>query len=445
MPLPPWSVELLRRSLSDVAAKASPEMIEKLKSQATAILNELPAAAARGVDSVMQATETTKRSVQSWARSYTATSRHVINASGNLMVTSHHGLVTPPLSAVVLEAGMEFLDGSRLAGPGLEHRGETALARWSNLGSKPDRVSVEDHGLVVTASLDAAVIAMALTAGDHPIRLHRSQAITLPSGKSIPDLLESLGIGLQEFGGIDGFAADSYPDDKASLYVFAEGGSDGRPETRSIPAGIRGDVLPVAAWCREDLPPAAKDIASVEDAFTRGADAVVFSPSPLAGGPACGVLVAKEEALAKLKKHRLWPLLRSSEVARAMTVTALNESPLEAADSAASLLTLSIDNLKSRAEKLKIRLEACGNVETVQRIDSGARIYPRSSHRIDSQAVQVRFKSRSTDDLLQSLAKHETYVALAQPADGDAVVIDLRWVPPSDDSKLADVLESVIG
>ena len=54
MALPPWTVELLRRGITDVARKASePQTLAKIKSQATEILQELPESAARGIDAMM--------------------------------------------------------------------------------------------------------------------------------------------------------------------------------------------------------------------------------------------------------------------------------------------------------------------------------------------------------------------------------------------------------
>ena len=48
MALPPWTIELLRRGITDVARKASePETIEKVKNQATEILQDLPQTAAK--------------------------------------------------------------------------------------------------------------------------------------------------------------------------------------------------------------------------------------------------------------------------------------------------------------------------------------------------------------------------------------------------------------
>ena len=67
MALPPWTIELLRRGLSDVARRASePETLEKLKTQATEILQDLPQTAARGIDAVMRSAEAGKKTVQRW-------------------------------------------------------------------------------------------------------------------------------------------------------------------------------------------------------------------------------------------------------------------------------------------------------------------------------------------------------------------------------------------
>ena len=63
MALPPWTIELLRRGINDVARKASePETIEKIKKQATEILNDLPQTAAKSIDAMMRTAEAEENS-----------------------------------------------------------------------------------------------------------------------------------------------------------------------------------------------------------------------------------------------------------------------------------------------------------------------------------------------------------------------------------------------
>ena len=80
MALPPWTIEVLRRGLTDVARKASePQTLEKIRSQATEMLQELPQTAARGIDAVLRTAEAGKRSVEQWSRKHTALAIPMLN------------------------------------------------------------------------------------------------------------------------------------------------------------------------------------------------------------------------------------------------------------------------------------------------------------------------------------------------------------------------------
>ena len=109
MALPPWTIELLRRGINDVARKASePETIEKIKKQATEILNDLPQTAAKSIDAMMRTAEAGKKTVERWSRKHTTLSVPLLNGSGVLMNENGSGV---PLTPEISEAGYELMLG----------------------------------------------------------------------------------------------------------------------------------------------------------------------------------------------------------------------------------------------------------------------------------------------------------------------------------------------
>ena len=127
MALTPWTVELIRRGLTDVARKAGDtEALEKIKSQASEILSDLPETAARGIESVIRSAESSMQTVQRWARQHTALSVPVLNATGTLQNAIGSGVGLAPLAT---ELGQELLGGDTIAGETLEQRLDRRFSR----------------------------------------------------------------------------------------------------------------------------------------------------------------------------------------------------------------------------------------------------------------------------------------------------------------------------
>ena len=86
MGIPPWTLQLLRRGITDVAKKASEtEAVERLKKQASEILQDLPEAAAKGIDAIIRKADSEHQSETSKTRKTIEAIPPVINASGTLL------------------------------------------------------------------------------------------------------------------------------------------------------------------------------------------------------------------------------------------------------------------------------------------------------------------------------------------------------------------------
>ena len=426
MALPPWTIELLRRSVSDVAAKANPEAIDRIRNQATAILSDIPAAAARTVDSVMSATESRRESVRRWTRTYTAKSREVVNATGVLIdppgnPSTSPGAIGCGIDADVLEAGLEFLDRSRVVGPGLSAWQDSVLQR---IVSDNDVQSARASSLAIAVlpSLPAAVsLIPAMT--DLPVRLHRSQAMTLPGGGNVPDLITSLGFPVTEFGSISGWA-DGDGDQTPAATVFV----GPTPTQRRLGEGLRVDVLPVVTVGDNEL-----GVPTIAGSFTAGADLVIAAIGGLIGGPDTAAVIGPVAAIERLGSHRTAKLFRTTAADVAMTLAALSRDPADVPGSAVSRASISIENLQSRADRIATRLR--GNRAPVQTdVRASTAHVAGDQYPIASCQIAVRIEGQTGQQIAAMMQNDDPTVWVAH--EEDSAIIDLRWVAPEQDASI---------
>ena len=442
--LPPFTVETLRRSLADVAAKANPEMIQRLRDQATEILNELPAtaagAAASAVDSVMTASAPARHTVRRWIDSHTAGSAAVFNATGVLL--GDDGYTGSPISEDVLVAGAEFADRSRIPGPGFARRADAILSSIDAPGWSPG-----DNEMLVWSSMAAAVGMTAAMTEIEPT-LHRSQSMRIPvcgskrpSDGSSADTrpqpmhhwMRAMGLAYRETGSVDGVQSDDFAGGDVTVWV-----SMGQPATQApqIPDGHRIDVLPAATLRPIDGADFEPASASVTTSFASGASAVVFDPSVLMGGPPCGVVIGPKAMIAKLKGHPMYALLAADPATIAMAWAAMATEPEHQPQTAARLCTVNVDNLRTRAERMMVRLGVHPDLGDMRVTDDDARICLGDGPRIPSR--QCAIQTADAENLRRKFAEGDSGLRL-MGRDGE-LRIDFRWLHPSADDAVARII-----
>ena len=413
MPIPPWGVELLRRSIAEVSTRANPEQIEKLKDQAREIFRELPAAAARGVEGVLQAAEPAKESVRSWAKQYTAASWGRLNATGRIAIDA----ATPAPAADVLAAGLELIDGSRRLGPGVDGDARDAI----------DRIGGSGWGLFVTQRFESAVALIPELADGRTITLHRASAERIGPIGGVADVLHRVGASVREVGTIEGVEFNDYESSGPYAAVTA-GGVDG-----GLPGDVlRIDVLPAAAWKTSFA-----GLPTVGGSIAGGADVVIVRAGALVGGPGTGVVLAKRETVERLHRST-GPLYAADDARVAMTVAALRRDPGEDPGSIASLVGVGEDNLRGRAERLVARLGGSERVADARMTDRPAVIAGR--YEVPSRQVLFRCVGEDADGVRRRLHSHDPSIETRTDFDDPEVALDLRFVPPGEDALLAEAI-----
>jgi L-seryl-tRNA(Ser) seleniumtransferase len=426
MALPPWTIELLRRGLSDVARKASePETLEKIKSQATEILQELPETAARGIDAVMRSAEASKQKVQNWSRKHTALAIPVLNASGVLVSEYGNGV---RLDDEVIEIGREFFAGDAMSGPMVDDRLDHRLQKRLPSGG--------GYSIAVTSSFSSALTALSLLIQQRQLVVHRNHAVRLPSGVPLPDAFGMLVPVIQEVGSVGSISPRDFDSLEQFCVIMADGGE--KPIELidlSRHDAMQAVVLPVGTV--EEL--SSGDIPSAEAMLAAGADFVVVPGDGLCGGPSCGLLIGREKEMDLIRSSSVWPALAASNAVEAMMVVALEK--LSAGSEEVPMLALlqaNEENLRGRAERMATRLSGSDSIQITHVTAEEAKLTETGRWRFPSRQVRLRHASMSAAEWSEKL--RDEMPSVLAGASGEDLCIDLRWIDATNDTRLVDAL-----
>ncbi|MEL6104751.1 MAG: hypothetical protein AAFU85_01885 [Planctomycetota bacterium] len=424
MRLPPWAIEALRQGAADVARKASDDAtLTKLREQAAELFRDLPENASRGLDAVLKSAGGAAKEVvdqgrevfRGWSNSPDHPSAPCLNATGILLHPWGSGV---PVAETTLQPGVDLLRGDYATG-----------ARAALDQGLAETMQRGDTTIAVANNLHAALQAVTSLAGNLPIALHRRHAISLPSGMPLPDAFVSAGV--RECGGVQSIDRNDYESVDQGIVVFAD---DGTNEVDAIDFGAR-EITTVAVIPIGTVKDQYQDIPSAEVLLRNGIDLVVLPGGTLTGGVDAGLLVGKRPLLETIQAHASWPALAASDAVAAITLDSLTSLDPPAL---AELLETSTDNLRSRAERMATRLGAVELIEAARITDDPAQLALSGRWQYPSRQLRIRYTSRSTDERVKELLHRET--AILAVAEGEELVIDFRWLPPSADAPLGDLL-----
>ncbi len=450
MAIPSWTIELLRRQLSEVARKASePERLEKLKNHANDLLQELPQTAARGLDAVMRSANVGKQSVERWARKHTTLAPALLNASGVLYSPTGTGV---PLDPAVVRIGVELLAGGTVGGSELHEKLQRRIDRCLPGGG---------YSAAVTHRFDAAIAAIAILAdptneAPRTMVVHRRHAVILPSGRTLPAVLSAASpltkvveVGgsnredESDFAGLDRFVtvlADG-GDHEIKLFEFQKPGkstTDSSAAHSSLAEPLQVVVLPVATLKPTDAysDSFAGSMPSAQAMLTDGADLVVLSGDGLMGGPPCGILIGRRELVDAIRMGSRWIDLVASDAVTAMMTVAMEAS--ESSPLMGSILTTSEENLRGRADRMATRFSGNHRITNCRVTSEAAKVTSDGRWRLPSRQIRLRHADKPSEAWASELRGDVPSVLAA--VDGDELVLDLRWIAAADDRRLAEVI-----
>ncbi|MEM9366654.1 MAG: hypothetical protein AAGD07_11715 [Planctomycetota bacterium] len=462
MPLPPWTVELLRRGVNDLAKQVSdPDRVEQIKQQATRLVEDLPRVAREKVDAVLQ---------QAQSSFDEATSRHTsaqgtlpadaVNASGCLLNPDAGGLAWIPVQSIA--AAQRQLGESWSGGTvSVRELNERLSERLSERGG------VTGWQGFVVPSIDHALAMLTNAADLSRIWVPRWSAIPMNTqGDVLADRVRGVQparseFEIHEFGSSAMGEGACTPDSgfDASRDYLLHLSQPGSAEAFSNGEAKRIVVMPQGRWFHGETVDYSRIALSdsVEGAIRDGVSGVVLGTGVLTGCAPAAVLIADERLAMQIQAGNGFSLRLGAPCLAAMVAESMAEAEKESLP-VDVLINAPEENLVSRAERLAIQLSALDRIGSVRVTDREATIghdqvvtlpsrqVELAVHGATAQEIHDRLRQQSPAilaSLTQTEAAHDD--GGSKPSSSDQrLSLDLRWVSSDQQIEIANCLTQAL-
>ncbi len=382
--------------------------------------------------------------------------RRVINGTG---IVLHTGLGRAPIATEALAAVNEISKGYASV--------EISLAT----GDRGQRVKAVERLICELTGAEAAVVTnnnaaatmltlSAMAAGKEVI-VSRGQLIEIGGSYRLPDVMECSGAKLKEVGTTNKTHLEDYekaidPELTGALLKVHPSNFEVVGFTKTISTK---ELSKLAA--KHDLP-LIDDIGSgalldyaqfglqnepvAADSIRDGADLILFSGDKLIGGPQCGIIAGKKKYVDRILKD---PLMRAMRVGK-MTLAALHttlslyrdEEQAKQSIPLLRMLSMPVENLKLRAEKLSSLLSAVSCVESCEAIEEEAMLGGGSlpAQKIPTWCVSIS-PVGSVDTFTANLRAGAP--AILGRVQKGKLLLDMRTISPAEDLDVLKVFEAL--
>jgi L-seryl-tRNA(Ser) seleniumtransferase len=377
--------------------------------------------------------------------------RPAINATG---VVLHTGLGR----AVLSEAAARAVDAVARNHSLLEIDVETGErgSRQAHIRELLRELTGCEEALVVNNNASAVLLSIAAMAAGREVVIARGQLVEIGGSFRIPDVIRQSGARLVEVGATNKVRASDYetaitPEAALLLRVHPSnfrivGFTEEVPLPEMVVMGRRLG-LPVM----DDLGSGALiDLTryglvaepTVQESIRAGADVVTFSGDKLLGGPQCGLILGRKEALARMRNH---PLMRVVRVDK-MTVAALEATLRLYRDEPTALreiptlrhLTVPREELQARAERIAEGLKGGQLTVSVEPGISQVGGGSLPGEELPTALVRVLPAEESAAELAQRLRRHDPPIFTR--VRHDSVWIDVRTVSDEEAENIVQAL-----
>jgi L-seryl-tRNA(Ser) seleniumtransferase len=403
----------------------------------------------------MEANLPSIRDLAERAARYVVTRQHhalgvAINATGQLWGPSWN---SPPLSESALERafaiGREFE-----ASPSTDNSAAQASALLCRLTGAPSAAVV--HGYA-----GAMWLALAVLAANREVLVARAEVGDIGTSDSLPKLAEAARASLAEVGTINSAIAADYKSAvsprtaavlTASSDVYRVVGQTvsvelnqlvslaRERELNSIDALGAGPLVAPSAsvsWPRR----------SAADSIATGVDLVILRGDGLVGGPSCGILLGSNEVIGRITSHPLFAAWSIDPLRMAALTATLecyeNPSPGIQQLPVWQCLTVSVDNLRNRAERIAPHLSKAVGIASAVPVETRSSLAAALPDGVPSYGIAL-LPSESDVHTLDNLLRSARFPIHGR-IDGDRIILDLRTVLPRQDTTLIDALVGTSG
>ena len=310
--------------------------------------------------------------------------RAVINATGVLL---HTNLGRAPLSRAALAAIERVASGYSTL--------EYDLAKGSrgkrdmHASALLTRLTGCESALVVNNNAAAVLLALSALAKGKKVAISRSQLVEIGGGFRIPDVMKQSGAKLVEVGTTNRTRLSDFEQaiaEGASMLLVAHQsnfkiiGFTEEPTLEDLAKLAHQHNLPLMVDLGSGalLDTAKYGLAqesTVQETLSKGADLVCFSGDKLLGGPQAGILVGKNELLAKIRRHPLYRAIRADKLClAALSATLLHYLKGEAEQEIPlyQMLSRSFEDLTEQVQRWIDRLQDGSALEGLSTVGGGS-------------------------------------------------------------------------
>ena len=396
--------------------------------------------------------EAVRRLLATASRDTASSIQHVINATGVLL---HTNLGRAPLSQSAIKA---IDNAARYCSVEYDLESGMRGGRAARVESLLKDLTGAEDALVVNNCAAAALLILAVLAGDGETIVSRGELVEIGGDFRVPDVMANSGTRMIEVGTTNRTHLDDY---KRAI----------NPATRLImrvhPSNYRivgfassPDLAELAAMAHESGLPLYEDAGSgqlhdlskygvSDEPFVRqivesGVDVVSFSGDKLLGSAQAGLIVGQHAIVARLRKHPLYRALRSDKLRLAAleaTLASHQKDRIDAEVPVMQMLALRADELEQRARNL---------IETVKQGDAvfellagestiGGGAGPTST--LPTTLIAVSHPEQSAQDIEHALRTSSPPI-ITRIAD-DKVLLDLRTIFLDELPAIAEALRNL--
>jgi L-seryl-tRNA(Ser) seleniumtransferase len=383
--------------------------------------------------------------------------RRVINATGVIL---HTNLGRAPISA----AAAARISQVATSYSNLEYDLETGergqrdvhtLRRLAKLAGAESAIVVNNNAAAVFLVLNT------LSKGAETI-VSRGELIEIGDGFRIPDIMSESGAILREVGTTNRTRIRDYEraiNERTRLLLrvhpsnFRISGFTERPSLEDLVALGQRAQLPVfedlGSGCLADLLASGISEPVVAASCAAGASVVSFSGDKLLGGPQAGIIAGKKEIVERIRRNPLFRALRVDKLTiAALEVTlqaylrgALDEIP------ALRMVRLDANTIAERAKKFAAQLKftvsndvTCCTMPGFSVIGGGST----PDQQLSTYLITITSARHSASELEQRLRKPANATSVIVRIEDDQLILDLRTVPPAEESELATALAAAL-
>jgi L-seryl-tRNA(Ser) seleniumtransferase len=378
----------------------------------------------------------------------------VVNATGVLL---HTGLGRAPLSDSARAAlGRIARYGLVEIDPVTGERGRRELFVRDLLCE----LTGAEEATVVNNNAAAVMLLLRGLALGREVVVSRGELVEIGGGFRVPDVMLESGAKLREVGTtnrtrVADFAAAIGPETALLLNIHTSNfklvGFTEAPKLAELVALGRERKVTVAAdlgsgYLRRFAQLPFPDEPAIVEAVAAGCDVVTFSGDKMLGGPQCGILVGKKEAILKLRREPLFRAIRPDKLTLAALEATLREwrkagDGLPLGVPFYAMLAAPLVELRRRAEAIVAQSGLTPPFARV--IDSRAQVGSGSvpGFEFDSVAIALAAAGGQADALATRLRTGEPKL-FARVNDG-RVLLDLRTIFADEDAGVAAALKDV--